>query len=539
MAFDRNELSARTWKDDLLSGFLVFLIALPLCLGIASASKFPPVAGILTAIVGGILGTALGSARLTIKGPAAGLIVIVLGAVEELGDPSDPLAGYRRALAVGVVAGFVQIALALARAGALSDSFPPTVVHGMLAAIGVIIVSKQSHVVLGVKPAGKEPLELLAELPVSVAKLNPEIFVIGLVSLAILFGLPKVPLKWVKRVPAPMVVTVVAIGLERLFTLDQEHTYLWNGHAYSVGPAQYLVQLPGRLLDAVTFPDFSRVLSGTSLKYVAMFTLVGSIESLLSAKAIDQLDPQHRQQDLSRDLLATGVANVVAAFIGGLPMISEIVRSSANITNGAKSRLSNLFHGGFLLLFVALFPGLLSEIPLAALGAMLIYTGLRLASPREFVRTFRIGADQLAVFVTTLVVTLATDLLLGVAAGVVLEIALQLKRGAPVSGLFRSHLDSEHDGVARVIRVSRAVMFTNYISLKRKIHELAGDAQDVVIDLAEASPVDHTALEKLHHLSGEWERAGRKLEIRGLDTHEQASPHELASRWKTMSPAAR
>jgi MFS superfamily sulfate permease-like transporter len=465
--------------------------------------------------------------------------VIVLGAVEELGDGTDPLSGYRRALAVGVVAGFIQIALAVARAGALSDSFPPTVVHGMLAAIGVIIVSKQSHVVLGVKPAAKEPLELLAELPASVAKLNPEIFVIGLVSLAILFGLPKVPLKWVKRVPAPMVVTVVAIGLERLFTLDQEHTYLWNGHAYSVGPAQYLVQLPGRLLDAVTLPDFSQVLSGTSLKYVAMFTLVGSIESLLSAKAIDQLDPQHRQQDLSRDLLATGIANVLAAFIGGLPMISEIVRSSANITNGAKSRLSNLFHGGFLLLFVALFPGLLSEIPLAALGAMLIYTGLRLASPREFVRTFRIGADQLAVFVTTLIITLATDLLLGVAAGVVLEIALQLKRGAPVSGLFRSHLDSEHDGEARVIRVSRAVMFTNYISLKRKIHALAGDAPDVVVDLADASPVDHTALEKLHHLSQEWERAGRKLEIRGLDTHEQASPHELASRWKTMSPAAR
>jgi MFS superfamily sulfate permease-like transporter len=515
MSFDRNEISAKHLKADLVSGFLVFLIALPLCLGIASASKFPPVAG-----------------RLTIKGPAAGLIVIVLGAVDELAVPGDPASGYKRALAVGVVAGCIQVVLALLRAGTLSDSFPPTVVHGMLAAIGVIIVSKQSHVVLGVKPVAKEPLALLAELPHSIANLNPEIFVIGLVSLFILFGLPKVPVAWVKRVPAPMVVTVTAIVFERIFELDQEHTYLWNGQSYLVGPKQYLVQLPGRLLDAVTFPDFSAVFSGPSLKYIAMFTLVGSIESLLSAKAVDQLDPQHRQQNLTRDLLATGVANVAAAGIGGLPMISEIVRSSANITNGAQSRLSNFFHGCFLLLFVALVPGLLNEIPLAALGAMLIYTGLRLASPKEFVRTFRIGADQLGVFVTTLVVTLATDLLLGVAAGIVLEVAMQLKRGAPIAHLFRSHTDTHDIEEARVLRVSRAVMFTNYISLRRKIDEMAADCTSVVIDLTEASPVDHTALEKLHHLRDDWQRNGRSLEIRGLDAHSQSSQHELASRWK-------
>jgi MFS superfamily sulfate permease-like transporter len=531
MSADRNELTLAHWKADLTSGFLVFLIALPLCLGIAMASGFPPVAGILTAIVGGIIGSLLGSARLTIKGPAAGLIVIVIGAVTELADPSDPAAGYQRALAVGVVAAVLQVGLALARAGSLGDAFPPSVVHGMLAAIGVIIISKQAHTVMGVKPEGKEPFQLLAEIPHSFAKMNPEIFVIGVISLIVLFGLPKLPFRFIKKVPAPMVVVLVAITLEHLFDLEHQHSYSWHGHNYAIGPT-YLVTLPGQLLQAIALPDFSHVLSGTSIKYIVMFLLVGSTESLLSAKAVDHLDPQHRHQDLNRDLLATGIANTIAAAIGGLPMISEIVRSSANIAAGAKTRMSNLFHGVFLLLFVALLPGLLHQIPLAALGAMLIYTGLRLASPREFVKTFRIGADQLGVFLTTLFVTLATDLLLGVACGVMLEVVLQLSRGAVLAGLFRSHAEHlDHEG-ARIVKISSVVMFTNYIGLKRRILDIAGEAESVVLDLEDTKLIDHTALEKLHQLVAEWERLGRTLVIRGLHDHKQASPHELSSRWK-------
>ncbi len=531
MSVDKNELSLATWKTDLNSGFLVFLIALPLCLGIAMASGFPPVAGILTAIVGGIVGTLIGSARLTIKGPAAGLIVIALGAVTELGG-GDPAKGYKLALAVGVVAGVLQIGLALLRSGALGDAFPPSVVHGMLAAIGVIIVSKQAHTLMGVKPASKEPFALLAEIPNSIAHMNPEILVIGAVSLLILFGMPKVPFAWAKKVPAPMVVVLAAIALEHLFDLEHQHSYSWHGHNYPIGPT-YLVQLPGQLLSAVAFPDFSQIFSGTSIKYIVMFTLVGSIESLLSAKAVDKLDPKHRHSDLNRDLLAVGVGNVLAASIGGLPMISEIVRSSANINNGAQTRLSNLFHGAFLLIFVALLPGLLHQIPLAALGAMLIYTGLRLASPNEFVKTFRIGPDQLAVFTTTLVMTLATDLLLGVASGIVLEVAMHLYRGAPISQLFHAHTETiEEEGGQRVLMIRRAAMFTNYIGLKRRILEGAGDAQCFVVDLGDTRIVDHTVLEKLHHLVDEWARLGKTLTIRGLDDHETASPHELAARWK-------
>lgn len=519
-------------KDDLLSGFLVFLIALPLCLGISMASGFPPVAGVMTAVVGGVVVTWIGSARLTIKGPAAGLIVIAIGAVTELGG-GDATTGYRRALAVGVVAAVIQIGLALARAGALGDVFPPSVIHGMLAAIGVIIMSKQAHTVLGVVPEAKEPLRLIAEVPHSIAHLNPEIAVIGGISLLILFGLPLFDNKWVKRIPAPLVVLVVAMPLGLYFDLDHQHTYSFHNHDYMVGP-NHLVQLPGSILRAVATPDFSVVTSGTSIKYVIMFALVGSIESLLSVNAVDALDPEKHASDLNKDLLATGVGNLVAAAIGGLPMISEIVRSKANIDSGAKSRVSNFFHGLFLLLFVALAPGLLHQIPLAALGAMLVYTGARLASPLELVRTYRIGAEQLLIFVVTLFVTLATDLLLGVAAGLVLKIIIHLKNGASIKSLFSVPIEQRREGDRLILVVRQAAVFTNLLGLKKRLLAIDGDVREVVVDFSDTWVVDHTVLERLHGMAREWPSC--TLAVTGLSRHVASSPHEHAARRRLRAP---
>ena len=517
-------------KADFTAGFLVFLIALPLCLGIAMASGFPPVAGILTAVVGGLVATFLGSAQLTIKGPAAGLIVIALGAVQELGA-GDAMLGYRRAIAVVVIAGVIQIVLALVRAGKFGAFFPSSVVHGMLAAIGVIIVSKQAHTVMGVGPEAKQPLSLLAEIPHSFSVMNPEIFIIGVLSLLILFGLPMLRASWVRKVPAPLVVLLATVPLGLWFGLDHAHTYSFQNQAYQVGP-QYLVQLPGSLLGAIAFPDFSVIASSTSIKYIVMFTLVGSLESLLSAKAVDLLDPQRRHSDLDKDLLATGIGNTIAGMIGGLPMISEIVRSSANIDNGAQSRWANFFHGMFLLLFVALVPGLLQKIPLAALGAMLIYTGVRLASPREFVRTFRIGREQLALFLTTLVVTLATDLLIGVASGVALKLALHVINGAPLRSMFRARIDQETKAGVVILRVHDAALFTNYLGIERRLAAVDADVRQVVLDLSNTRLVDHTTVEKLHHTVDDWKRAGRTLLVRGLEEHRGLSEHHLAARRK-------
>jgi len=249
---------------DLRAGFLVFLIALPLCLGIAMASGFPPIAGVMTAIIGGVVVTFLGSARLTIKGPAAGLIVIALGAVQELGG-GDPTAGYRRALAVGAVAAGVQIALALLNAASFGVAMSPSVVHGMLAAIGVIIISKQAHTLVGVAPTAKEPLQLLMEIPHSIAHANPEILFLGGVSLLILFGLPLIRSRWAKVLPAPIIVLLFAVPVSLWLDLDHSHSYAFLSHQFDIGP-KFLVQLPGSLLQAVTFPDFSMVFMDLAIK---------------------------------------------------------------------------------------------------------------------------------------------------------------------------------------------------------------------------------------------------------------------------------
>ncbi|MDX2191394.1 MAG: SulP family inorganic anion transporter [Bacteroidota bacterium] len=522
------------YKSESISGFLVFLIALPLCLGISKASGFPSIAGIYTAIIGGLVVSLLAGSIPTIKGPAAGLIVIALGAVTELGK-GDLVLGYKLALATIVVSGAIQVLFGLFKAGVLSDFFPHSVVHGMLAAIGIIIFSKQIHIALGVIPTGKEPIALLEEIPNSIVHMNPEVAIIGAACLAILFLKPLIKHPIIKIIPGPLFVLMFAIPMGMFFDFQHPHDFQLIGLDYHVDPLQLMVSLPKSFLSGITFPDFSQVFSAVSIKYIIMFALVGSIESLLSAKAIDAIDPYRRQSNMDKDLFAVGVGNVICGFIGGLPMISEIVRSSANINNGGKTRWANFFHGAFLLGFVVLAAGLIQMIPNAALAAMLIFTGYNLAAPKEFIKVSKIGPEQLLYFVVTIIVTLSTDLLVGVFFGIGVKIFTAIMYGVPLKSIFRAKPEITKENDNYFVKIKDPGLFTNVIPFKNMVKQFPKNSK-VTLDFEHSPLVDYTFQENLHKIEEEFFKNGGHFEVKGFDRHHFFSEHPQAIRLKIRNP---
>ncbi|GGY52923.1 hypothetical protein GCM10007148_22680 [Parvularcula lutaonensis] len=484
---------ASSWVADAKAGFLVSLIALPLCLGIAAASGFPPIAGLYTAIIGGCIVSFLGGSRYTIKGPAAGLIVIALGAVTELGG-GDMVLGYQRALAVGVVAAGLQFILAYFKTAGLGISMSKSVVHGMLAAIGIIIVAKQLHVLLGASPHAHETFGLLAELPNSLAHANLAVALIGFGSLAVLLLWPMIAKGPLAAVPAQLVVLVGAIAASVALGFTEAGSINLLGQAVETGP-QYLVPLPDSIVDGFAFPDFSVVFTPASIKYIIMFALVGMIESTLSVIAVDSIvEKKEKPADLNRDLMAVSVGNMLSSFVGGLPMISEIVRSKASIDAGAQSSKANFFHGLMLLIFLVALPGLVKLVPLSALAAMLVVVGLRLASPKEVQHANEVGRDQLALFLTTLVVTLLTDLLIGVAAGLLLKIVLHFLRGATPKSLFAPKVVTRIEGDHAVMRVDGDAAFPSLLRIKKAASELPDSVRSLTVNVSGSKIVDHTFL---------------------------------------------
>jgi MFS superfamily sulfate permease-like transporter len=297
-----------------------------------------------------------------------------------------------------------------------------------------------------------------------------------------------------------------------------------------LGVGQHLlVNVPANLFSAITFPSFAGVATATGLKYIVLFAFIGSLESLLSAKAVEQIDPWKRKTNHDRDLLAVGVGNTVAALVGGLPMISEIVRSKANIDNGARTRFANLFHGLCLLLFVALVPSWINQIPLAALAALLVFTGFRLASPRSFAHMYHVGPDQLIIFVATIVGVLATDLLIGIAIGIAVKILMHISKGVPALSLLRLNATVSRSADEVTVVVNDSAVFSTWLALRAKLHSVRSGPR-VVLDLSGTSLVDHTVIDRLGELEKEFQEAGSTLVVAGLDHHWKISDHPASAR---------
>lgn len=503
---------------DMTAGFVVFLLAMPLSLGIAKASDFPPIMGLITAIIGGMVVSLISGSRLTIKGPAAGLIVVVAGAVADFGGGEI---GWKLALGAMVVAGIVQVGFGFLKLGKLADIFPLSAIHGMLAAIGIIIIVKQIPVLLDVNPElykGLSIVSMITSIPAFFANFDPRATMIGVYSLAIMLGWPYLKNFKLGKIPAPLMVLIVAIPSE--LAMDFAHTE----------PAYALLHI-GSLTDNLNFnADFSGFAQpGVFIKYVIMFALVGSLESLLTVKAIDLADPFRRKSDNNKDLIAVGVGNTLSAFLGGLPMISEVARSSANVNQGAKTRWANFFHGLFILVFVLIATPVIEMIPNAALAAMLITVGIKLAHPKEFVNTFKIGKEQLAIFLVTIVFTLVEDLLIGIAAGILLKVILHLINGASIKSLFKAPVLVSSNGNDYLVEIEEAAVFSNFLTIKKKLEEIPSGF-NLTIDLKNTKLVDHSVMENLHRFQHEYEENGGHVSIIGLDNHKPVSDHHLAAR---------
>ncbi len=520
--------------NDLRAGFFVSLIALPLCLGIAMASGFPPMSGLITAIIGGLLVSRVSGTQLTINGPAAGLIVVVLDSVHTLGA-GNTAAGVAYTLAAIVLSGLIQIALGALRAGKLSAFFPSSVVHGMLAAIGIIILVKQIYVLLGVPAEAGSIVQQAMAIPKAIINMNVPIAMIGLVGLAVMIFWPRLPFKFSRSLPAPLWVLISGLLFAYYFDLDHVHLYhsvvtqFFTQSEFLIGPA-FLLNLPSNPMDALYLPDFALI--GTAKFWFSVFniTLIGSLETLLSAAAVDKLDPKHRCSNLNRDLMAIGMGNTICGLVGGLPMIAEIVRSSSNISYGAQSGWANFFHSVFLLLFISLGAGLIQQIPLASLAALLVYTGFRLASPMEFAKTLSIGFGHFLVFIVTLISILLTDLLLGVLIGIISELALHGLRGLKPAQIFQAayRIEELEPGDFHV-QVHGAAVFSNFLALKSMTGTLPRGRQ-VIFDLSEVHLIDSTVLEFIYHFRSEYRREGGRCEIVGLHKHHAAAKHPLSVR---------
>ncbi len=522
------------WQSDLIAAVSVALIALPLSLGIALAAGAPPMAGIISAVVGGVVTTLYRGGHISVNGPAKGVIAVILLGIALLDDGSGQAFNY--VLAAVVVSGALQVILGLLRLGRFADVFHSSVIHGLLAAIGIIIFAKQIHVALGTHSESPSIVENLVDAVRFLPEANPFVVMISLVGLLLLLFHSKISYKFFHILPTPMWVIALSIPFVYALNFFDPHPLSFFGAVYQVGP-DLLLSIPDNVMESIMYPNFGKIDTIEFWTTVASILMITSIESLAIAKAIDKIDPYKRKTDLNKDLTGIGLSTMVAGFIGGLPIIAVIIRSTVNVHNGAKTKWSNMYQGLLLLLFIVVLSPIMQQVPLCAFAILLVYTGFKLASPRVFKDVYSHGIEQLIFLVGTMVLSLYTNLLIGLFGGLLLALLghlLLVKVSIPrfFKMIFNpgSNLVLKPDG-SYDLKIRGVANFLGILKIDNLLSQIPAGAK-ATIDLSETRLVGFTIMEHLYDFQSIHQNSGGAIQIQGLDGHISSTNHKLATKIK-------
>ena len=495
-------------KHDLPAGLSVFLVALPLCLGIALASGAPIYAGLLSGIIGGIVVAFISGSQLAVSGPAAGLTTLVAASIISLGD-------YKIFLLAVMIAGLFQLMLGLLKLGAIANYFPSSVIKGMLAAIGIILISKQIPLSLGYDQpdfwaSGLLNLFSSEHILGSFSNFNHHIargaILITLVSIIVLVLLQQPFAKKLKVIPAPLLVVFIGIITNILFTNAVPD--------FSLKQTQ-LVNIPTNIFASISFPDFSKLFSSSEIwKYGLIIGLLATLETLLCIEAVDKLDKRNRITPVNRELIAQGIGNMTCGLLGAIPITAVVVRGAANVDAGGRTKLSAFTHGVFLLLAVLLIPFLLNKIPYASLAAILLVTGFNLTKPKLYRNMWSLGWKQFIPFVLTIIVILSTDLLIGVSIGLLISIYFIVQNNFKTEYKITTTL---HQGIEnQYIKLNSNVTFLNKVKLRKVLDEVP-EYSVLTIDGSECNFIDYDILEIISEFNNKAYDRHIELHLKGIE----------------------
>ena len=503
-------------RYDLPAGLSVFLVALPLCLGIALASGAPVYAGLLSGIVGGLVVACISGSQLAVSGPAAGLTTLVAASIISLGD-------YRIFLLSVIIAGFFQLLLGLLKLGVIANYFPSSVIKGMLAAIGMILIFKQIPLALGYDQpdfwsGGIIHLFSQNTPMVNLKNFNQHVtrgtILISVLSLMILIILQLPRAKKFKIIPAPLIVVVIGILVSLLFGEISSRSSLKQTQ---------LVNIPLNIFANMSFPDFSKLFSNKEIWGDGMIIgLLATLETLLCIEAIDKLDRRNRITPVNRELIAQGIGNMTCGLLGAIPMTAVVVRGAANVDAGARTKLSAFTHGLFLLLAVLLIPFLLNKIPYASLAAILLMTGYNLTKPKLFRNMWSLGWKQFIPFVLTIIVILATDLLIGVSIGLLISIYFIVRNNFKAEYKI---IKARHNGIeTEYIKLNSNVTFLNKVKLRGVLDEVA-EYSVLTIDGSECNFIDYDILEIISEYQNKAHNRHIELHLKGIKKVDVTAVH--------------